>query len=145
MARKQLDGCMFCAPDPCECKGPKPKTQPSKKSVSSEDLRGNVRLPTVDVPVAPARGQTVDLKAAMRKASESQTDGNNEALYAMKTRWVRKSELKVEPKPEDDPEFVAALAVLEPILHSQEKRRWRIVLEKAGTRAQRWRRRRDTV
>lgn len=141
MARKQLDACMFCAPDPCECKGPKPKTQPQQNPAKSQDLRGNVRLPTVDTPTP--RGQTVDLKAAMRKASEAQTThDNSEALYAMKPRWVKKSELKVEVKPEDDPEFVTALAALEPLLHSQEKRRWRIVLERAGTRAQRWRRRR---
>lgn len=142
MARKQLDACMFCAPDPCECKGSKPKTRPRKNPTKSQDLGGNVRLPTVDAPVAPSRGQAIDLKAAMKKASESHADDSSEALYAMKTRWVRKSELKVEPKPEDDPEFIAALAVLESVLHPQEKRRWRIVLEKAGTRAQRWRQRR---
>ena len=123
---RKVDACMFCMETPCVCEGTKkPKRLSKQKSPSSQDMAGNVRLVEVNVPPPTPRGEAIDLKAAMRKAANPQV-----------------VDKPVDNFESDDPELIAALAVLEPILHPDERSRFSLVLEKLGTRAQRWKMRR---
>lgn len=120
MARK-VDACMFCMGDGCDVCVKKPKKQAQQKSDGKQALSGNVRLPEVDAPPPTPQGEVLDLKAAMRKAANSQATNK-----------------PPESADDTDPELAVALVALEPILHPDERTRFSLVLEKLGTRAQRW-------
>lgn len=124
--RKKLDACMFCAPNPCACSGKKASKSPRKKTDDPPDDAANVRL-VENVASQPK----VDFKAAMREQAEE--DAKPKPQQQMHAR------LKERPVVQDDPEFVACLMALEPLLHSDERERYADKLNKVGTPGQRWR------
>lgn len=121
---RKVDSCMFCMMGECEehtQKAPAKKSKPKSKPAPVE------------------KGKTVDLKEAMKKAVRKEGPTPTSAVHIHV-----KGESNPQVEDETDHELAAALLVLEPILHPDEKARFALVLDNLGTRAERWKMRRQT-
>lgn len=120
---------MFCGNLPCSCNGAKKKTKvariapPARSSSSQGRTIEDVHLPEPD-------------KAAVHAAMKSMAAPDSTDVAPEHTSVPIKDEAEV-----TDPELVAALNVLEPVLHESEKARYASVLSTPEARAARWKNR----
>lgn len=132
MAHKaSVDSCMFCGEEPCDMHKPteKPARTPRKRSTKTPPMavvEAPIVAPVPDDPPMPAAPPRAALHAAMRARVKAPTGQPTPDLAA------------------PDPVTDDAIRALAPILHPDEKRNRRAVLEQPRTvqiRAKVWRER----
>lgn len=121
---------MFCMEFPCICEKPNKKPAAKKRA----DSPAPAALPSTPPP-------SVDVAAAMR---EAMTPEDDRVLVDAKSRWVPRDQYDAE-REQDETDFRAAVVMLEPIMHPDEKARFSDILGGPSERALRWRQRNGTV
>lgn len=130
---RKFDSCMFCTDEePCEAHEPKIKKTASRKKITRSVQ--NVELPPVQV--AP----TADLKAAMKAAAQGQDSVSLNTTSTVQPILPESAVPQVRQQVEKsvDPEFIRALAVLEPILHPAELQAHHRITDLPAYRALKW-------
>ena len=143
----KVDACMFCGDTPCSCNGPAKKKAPTRKKVASSTFAksDSVESPPAvtssqDASSVPTTAVSIDVRAAMKAAVTEP-----KPLPEKPGRLITREQADADHSQSYDPEFIAALNVLEPILHPNEKRIYRDILDRPASRAARWKARNASV
>lgn len=148
MPRKPDDTCLFCDPDPCSC-GPK---KPAKKAAVRAAKKTAPKTITSSGPVTPSV-PTVDIKAAMlaaqspldpprlepKKSTRTDSSGakTGRSSTAEEQRFIRQ---EVSDSLQDEREMTAAMVMIEPLLHPDERAKYDKELNTTMAKGARWRR-----
>lgn len=143
MPRKPESACLFCDPDPCSCgpKKPAKKAAPRKKAAAPPS-------PTMAV----STSSPVDLKAAMAAAASpldpprlekkvrTTSSGSTKTAPSIGADVKRAIREQQDEGANDEREMVAAMAMIEPLLHPDERAKYREELNSTIAKGVRWRR-----
>lgn len=125
MARvSKVDICMFCDKVPCICREAKkstPKPRTPRKAESDPIEKSNTNSIPSSRRAGRSEGKKADVTAAMRSAAQVKHQGA-----------TAKEDHDIQDETADilaDPEFVAAIQAVAPIMHITEQKRFEKILE----------------